>query len=397
MNLLEQELNKNNKTSSGKKKIVLTLLIVCIFMLIVLLAMITVLKDNQPVGDKVFFNNIENTMQGLIIKDESGKKYISIGKAAEMLNYRFFYGEYGNNEEDKDKCYLQNGYEAIGFELDSNQIYKVDLNSNVEPKHFTLNNKVIKDQQGNLLLTLEDFSKACNIPISISSDGSKVEIYTCEEVAKLYTEDIKNDNKYTEIEQSYYNLKAIYYGMLVVSDGTNYGVIDTNKQIIISPRYSSILFDEHTQSFIAQSTNKKYGIISNEGNVKIDFEYDDIQIINYSPLLYQVKQNNKVGVLDKDGNTIINIEYDKLGYASLLIIENINNEQDGMIVYKDEKYGIVSIETGEIILNCELEKIHEKSLENNMISYYVQVQGAEYLLEEYIKLVNTTVVNLPSD
>ena len=403
MDILEQEINKNKKQPSNKKKMVLTLLIICIFILVILLALVTVLKGKGTVKKSFFVNGLEVELKDeLIIEDEAGTKYISLEEGAELIGSRYFNGEYGKNEEDRNKCYIQNTNEAIGFELDSNKIYKVELSTNIEPQYFEMANNVIKSDNGKLYATIEDFSKACNVAVGISEDGNKIEMNTCDYLYEAYSTSIQEDNKYTSMSDDYNNKKAIYYGMLVVNDGANYGVIDTNKETVIGAKYKKITFNEFTQSFIAMSNNK-YGVLSNEGKVKIEFKYDSIRIIKYSPLLYEVKQNNKYGVLNDKGEAIINIEYDSLGYkgneenGSVLIIEGINSgKDDGMIVYKDGKYGIASIKTGDIILECELEKIYSKTSQDDKITYYVQIKGYDYTLEEYIKYVNTTVVNLPN-
>ena len=403
MDLLEQEISKSKKTGSSKKNIVLVLLILCIFVLIMLLAMITVLNNNQPIKEALFVNGEESQIkEGLIITDEVGTKYISLQLGGELLGYKYYNGEYGENEEDKNKCYLESNNEIIGFELDANNIYKIDINANIGRQKIELKNKVIKDSVGNLYVSLEEFAKVCNVVYNTSEEGKKIELATCDYIAQLYSESIKSDNKYTSIDNQYNNLKAIYFGMLIVSDGTNYGVVDGDLKTIIGTKYKSIVFNEYTKNFIALSNNK-YGALSTDGKVIIEFKYDNLRLLNYKPLLYEVKQNNKYGVLDDKGNMIINTEYDRLGYnssnekESVLIIENINNKEDGMVVCQNGKFGVVSIETGETILNCELEKIYGKMLEEDKVKYYVQVQGYEYELEEYIKYVNTTTVNLPNE
>lgn len=397
MDLLREETNENKNVYTKKKKVVIILLILCVLALIASLGGIFILKNRAPVKDRLFLNGKEITLQeGLIETDQSGNKYISLELGAELLGYKYFNGEYGKNQEDRKKCYIQNLHEVVEFQLDKNVIYKINLDTNKQLQKFVLNNKVINNNEGKLYVTLEDFSKACNLVLRVSQDRKQVEFNTCDYLAISYTENIKADNKYTAIDEQYSNLKAIYYGMIVVSDGTNYGVIDNNKERVISARYSNIIFDEYTQNFIAQSNNK-YGVLSKDKTI-IDFKYDDIQILKYSPLLYQVKHNNKYGVLDETGTVIINTEYDMIGYnsnnqnESVLIIENVNNEEDGIVVCNNGKYGVVSIDTGKIVLNCDLEKIYAKTLNDDNVEYYVQIEGYEYELEEYIKYVNTTTV-----
>lgn len=399
MNLLDEEMNKSKAKSSSKKNMVLVLLILCIFILIILLAMISVLKGEQPVKEALFVNDVEITLnEGLLITDELGKKYISLQLGAELVGYKYYNGEYGKNEEDKEKCYLENNNEAIGFEINSDKIYKIELDSNIEKQELKLKNKVTKNNEGKLYISVEDFSSSLCILTNITEDGKQIQMRTTDYIAKLKEENIKMNNKYKSIDTQYKNLKTIYYNMFVVSDGTNYGVVDGDLETIIGTKYKNIVFDEYTQNFIGISGNK-YGVLSKEGKVIIEFKYDALRILNYSPLLYEVKQNNKYGVLDKDGNMIINSEYDKLGYnsnnenGSVLIIENIKNKEDGMVVCQNGKYGLVSIDTGSVIVKCELEKIYTKTLEDKeIINYYVQIQGYEYELEEYIEYINTVTV-----
>lgn len=402
MNLLEQELNKNKKPTNNAKKIVLTLLILCIILLIVLLAVIFVLRENKPVKESFIVDGAEITVkEGGILSSDSGTKYISIEYGAELLGYKYFNGEYGKNEEDRNKCYLQNENEVIGFEFDNNKIYKINLKDEMQPQYYDLANNVIK-KDDKLYLTLEDFSKSCNVALQTSSDGKKTEFSTCKYLSDKYSTAIAEQKKYKTVDTNYENLKAIYYGMAIVSDGSNYGVINSNLETIIGAKYNSITFNEYTQEFIAVDNNNKYGVISKDGKKNaIDFRYESISIINYSPLLYEVKQNNKYGVLDNNGNIIVNIEYDKLGSSgndknnSVLIIEDVNSEkEDGIVVYSNGKYGIVNIKTGKLILECNLEKVYSKTLDDDSIVYYVQIEGNEIELSEYIKNANTTVVNL---
>lgn len=410
MDLLEQEIKNNKSSSSNGKKLILMLLILCIFILVMLLVVIFALSGKQTTEDKLIVDNLQvEVKDGLIMEDEIGSKYISLEYGAELIGYKYFNGEVGNNEENKDKCYLQNENEAIGFELGSSKIYKVDLNSNIENSNYNLTKDVIRNND-KLYAELNDFAKACNLIISISQDEKQIQISTPKYLTEQYNTSLVENDKYKSVSDNYYNMKALYYGMIIVNDGQNYGVISgvisgtikENMKTIIGARYSDIIFDEYTQDFIAKSNNK-YGVISKEGKVDVEFNYDSIRIIQYSPLLYEVKQNNKFGILDETGNIIINIEYDSLGFSSsnekslLLIIENIDSDKKtGIIVGKNGKYGIANIKTGELILKCELEKIYSKNSENDKTTYYVQIQSKEYTLDDYIKYVNTTVVNMSS-
>ena len=129
---------------------------------------LTVLNNNQPIKEALFVNGEESQIkEGLIITDEVGTKYISLQLGGELLGYKYYNGEYGENEEDKNKCYLESNNEIIGFELDANNIYKIDINANIGRQKIELKNKVIKDSVGNLYVSLEEFAKVCNVVYNI--------------------------------------------------------------------------------------------------------------------------------------------------------------------------------------------------------------------------------------
>jgi hypothetical protein len=109
--------------------------------------------------------------------------------------------------------------------------------------------------------------------------------------------------------------------------------------------------------------------------------------------------SNKYGIIDKNGDIVINIEYDKIGYSEktnltqpVLIIENLKNNETGLVVAKNNKYGIVSLSTGKIIIDCSLDKIYTKISSSKEKTYYVEIENTEIELNEYINYINTVIV-----
>lgn len=205
-------------------------------------------------------------------------------------------------------------------------------------------------------------------------------ICTTDYLADEYEKKVVEQGVYKSVNKDFENQKAIIYNMLIVAkseekdnDNNNkYGVITTSMQQVITPKYKEIKYNEYTGNFIVAASNGKYGVISKDGQeVIVEVKYDSVRIVNYDPLMYEVKLNNKYGIINKEGKVIANTEYDKLGYAgdrtkeqnAVLIIKNVYDNKDGIVVCKNNKYGILDIETGREItpVESEITKIYSKT------------------------------------
>lgn len=395
MDLLGQEIEKKQQPKG--KKIVLMLLIISIILLMLVLVMIFALQGNKTktLGLSINGKDIQIT-EGMLTSDESGVNYISLRQLSSLIGYEYLRGGYLQYIEDNTKCYLQDESQIIGFEANSNQIYKTIRNSETDYEYYKLNNNILQLNDV-LYIALDDLNVACNAIYAFSNENYKIVINTSEyllqEYAKTFTE------KGLKINDDFNNKKAVAYNMIIVANESGrMGVVNSNLESIIGHKYTTMEFDEFSNNFIVSDENK-YGIISKQGNIIADLKYESIRIINYSPLLYEVKLNNKYGVLNETGKLIVNIEYDKLGFTEnsnlnepTLIVENLNNDQDGIIVCKEGKYGIVSLKTGQTIINCEVDKIYSKTSSNGKKQYYIQLQNTEIDLDRYIEYINTTTV-----
>lgn len=398
MDLLGQDTSKKEQPKG--QKIVLMLLITSIVLLILIVVMIFALQGNKEkkLGLVIDNKNIE-IGQDMLINDESGVNYISLKQLSKAIGYNYLRGGYGEYEENKNKCYLESlesGNQIIGFEADSNKIYKTTQNSETDYEYYNLKNKVIQYNDV-LYIALDDLNVGCNVACSFSNETYKIIISTPEDLLKSYTTEFTQ--KGLTINDEIQNRKTIVYNMIVVANESGkLGVLDTKQNTIIGHKYTTMQFDEFSQNFIVSNENK-YGIISKEGNIIAELKYDGIRVINYSPLLYEVKLNNKYGVLDETGKLIVNIEYDKLGFDEnsnlserTLIIKNLNSNQNGIVVCKTAKYGIVNLTTGQMVINCDVDKIYSKTNSSGEKQYYIQLQNTEIDLSKYIEYINTTTV-----
>ena len=111
--------------------------------------------------------------------------------------------------------------------------------------------------------------------------------------------------------------------------------------------------------------------------------------------------NDKYGILNEYGNTIGKIEYDKIGYKptsnvvkSALVVDKLTEDNlTGIVVCKQEKYGIINMETGEMIAECELDKIYSKDTDIGEEKYYIELKQNEIELDRYIEYINTIRVD----
>lgn len=395
MDLLGQETQKKQKTNG--QKIVLMLLITSIILSIFVLVMIFALQGNKT---KTLGLTIDNKpvqiTEGMLISDENGVNYISLKQLSTSIGYNYLRGGYGEYAEDNTKCYLESEIQVIGFEANSNEIYKTTQNSETDYEYYKLNNKIIQSN-GILYIALEDLSVGCNVIYSFSTEDNKILIFTTGHLSQNYVKTFAENGLTVNTDAK--NEKAIIYNMVVAANTTGkLGVLDTTLNTIIGHKYTTMEFDEFSQNFIVSNENK-YGIISKEGNIIAELKYENIRIINYSPLLYEVKLNNKYGLLDKTGKLVVNIAYDKLGFSettnsaeATLIVENLSSNEDAIVVCNAGKYGLVSLTTGKVILNCDLEKIYSRTDDLGKKQYYVQIQNTEVSLARYIEYINTTTV-----
>ena len=218
MDLLGQEYNNDQKPKSKGKKVVLNLLIVSIVLLVVVIALIYLVKANQPKKATLSVNGEnKNVISGLIINDQaSGKKYVSLKDVAPLIGYEYQNGEYLQYEESRTKGYLENNNQIVGFELESNKIYKTTPNTDVEFAYYNIKNPIIQSNE-KLYIALEDFNTTCDALLTYSEENDRTEIYTTDYLAESYEKKLIELGTYKSINKSFENQKAIVYNILIVA------------------------------------------------------------------------------------------------------------------------------------------------------------------------------------
>jgi len=233
------------------------------------------------------------------------------------------------------------------------------------------------------------------------SEDNGLVIYTPKYLYETYNEKAV-DNGYNSINIEESNYKTIGYELLLVNKNNRYGITDLDFKEIVGTKYDTIQFNEYSKKFIISNAGK-YGIINENGNIKINLIYDEISIINYSPLLYKVQLENKYGILNEEGRIIANTEYEEIGYEgpkenslekAVVVIPKLTDDiNKSIIVKRDSGYGLIDVETGEKIIECDLEKIYG-ILEDGKLIYEAVFKGQKVDLIQYIRAVNSIVVNM---
>jgi hypothetical protein len=129
--------------------------------------------------------------------------------------------------------------------------------------------------------------------------------------------------KYDTIFSNYSVLYAIADKKTVSYNSTN-GNLNTLPYEVIE----KINYD-----YYKVKANNKFGLLSSSLKVLIPIEFDDIKFVYYNETYINVTKAGKQGLYKTNGNVVIAAEYDKIykiGYIN------------GLIVKKDNKYGIVS-------------------------------------------------------
>ena len=315
MNLIEESFeNKNeNKNENKKSKATTIILIAIILIVLIIIGISTYLVYIQKTALRVLLNGQESEQFKQLLRiEENGVVYFPIKEVASYFDYESYNGEYGNKSEDQSKCYVQGDYEIANFSLNSNEIYKVNLEDNNENYESVYIEEPVKAINGVLYASSEAMEEAFNVSFEYDQKNNRIYVYTLPYLVEVYNSKVINYG-YTGISDVFANQKALIEGIIIVkNEKEKYGVIDNSGNTILEDKYDDILFLENTGDFLVTDNNKK-GILSKTRETKVEVIYDDIQLMDMESELYLVKKDNKYGVIDFNGNIKIHIENDQIG------------------------------------------------------------------------------------
>ena len=268
-NSFVEEMERTNK----KKKNVLAVIIACAILVVILFGLISYLKYQDSLKLKMFIDGNQINISSTLLLESDGKKYMSIKELANMLGYSYKNGEYKSYNEDPNSCNFSTDYEVVSLSADSNTFTKYILD-----KNSLVNIAGLEDEEAlqSQLFFMDNTTGQQNINIEVASENESQETFSISEPIKninneLYVSfdelprvfnvqlDVSNPNRirvyslnnliisgsqnaeklgYSQISNIYENLTAIADNMLIVGDGTNYGVVSlVNGQEIVSLKY----------------------------------------------------------------------------------------------------------------------------------------------------------------
>ena len=352
MNLLDEEVsnNKGNKTKNIIK-------IIIVFIVLIVMAIIGVLSYMMYLEGsvlRVYVNGMENAeIKNSLVFEEDGTIYVNVRAISTYLGYNSYSGEYSNKSEDNSKCYVETTEEVANLTLNSNKIYKLNLEENSNNYTYIYMDKPVKAINGQLYITTDGMQKAFNSTFFYDQENNTITIYTTPYLITSYTNTIL-DYGYTKLSEVFENEKAVAKNMLVVSDDRYYGVINASDGTeILECKYDDVRYQESTGDFIVKSGDK-YGIIGTDKRTKVSINYDSIELMDYDAGLYLVARNNRYGVVDLNGNNVIYAENDQIGVDISRFEENDLKTGyiliDNLIpVMKNNKWGLFDTKGKQVV------------------------------------------------
>ena len=159
------------------------------------------------------------------------------------------------------------------------------------------------------------------------------------------------DDIYTPSQYSFslhrYDSHTFDNGYLSVSQGSKWGVIDIHGKTLIPISYDNIA--SFVKGIAVIQNGEKYGLISIDKSVKTEIIYDQINPISSKDheMIFIFRKDKKLGILNKEGKEISPAVYD-----------GIDPENNGYyVVTKDEKVGILHVESGKETTPCIYDRI----------------------------------------
>ena len=228
-------------------------------------------------------------------------------------------------------------------------------------------------------------------------------------IIKISNTNNKKENSITAEDVNYYLLK----------DGSKYGVIDKEGNIILKPIYAKIDIPNPEKDFFLCATEigeneNKYIAVNKEKQTLLG-EFENIKAISVNELTSYVpyesdtliyKENNLYGLIDFEGKKITKADYED--------ITNLDYKNGYLKVKKEGKYGIITTKGKQIVKN-EYDNITADGYYNNESQYkqagfilriktdngykfgYANEKGNVLLETEYVEITRITEIEDSKD
>lgn len=135
--------------------------------------------------------------------------------------------------------------------------------------------------------------------------------------------------------------RIFYDEYTAVNLGGKWGVVDSDNNFIIPPKYNEICICTNNKWCVR--LNNKWGVINNKNKMIIEPNYKDLCPVYDKSEQIMAKKDNLWGIIDLKENIIIPFEYDN--------IEPCVTKQNRFLVHKNNFYGIID-DKNNIIFPC---------------------------------------------
>ena len=375
MNEFDRMASKKNEAKEKKKKMLLTGIVICVIIIIALAAMIIYYQHVDATTFKVFIDDEQmQYTEGFYFTNEAGETYVRARDIANYIQWTYQNGEYGSYTEDLNSGYIQNEYEIASFVAGSNvlkkyiqviaQPYFDEFGVEIQPYEAnsidgTLETTVLDlpiiSQDGQIYFPLRNLNDICNCSVTYDNPY-RMYIYEQKYLITLAQTNAAQFG-YQNISGTYENMRLLPYGMMVVSNGSLFGVVDLyGGQGIIGLKYTDMVFAQNVKEFFVKTyanNEESIGIINVQGTqVVAPKNYGSIQVLSDQLGLYLVEKEGEFGVLNRSGEVVVHCEYDEIGIPQeILDTFNFGVEDNKYLLFNDTivvkdggKYGLYNIE-----------------------------------------------------
>ena len=270
--------------------------------------------------------------------NDPNKYYFNIKSIGEELGYKSFVGLYEEYDIDQEATTLQNEFEFVSLKfgdsyyekrynttsgllggITTNLSYKEDY-----VERYRLINPILKDDENNLYVSLDDLADMLNITYKWGDEYWKY-IISLDYIVNTEAIKVAKSFKGMSLSSNYDNLKALKDGYYVLSNGSGFGVYETStSDFILSQTYADIVYKSNIKEFLVTVDSGNVGLADDSGKILINpNEYEELSLIDDKYKLFQVGdivgdgQNTKYGVCRQKTNVekVISPDYDEIGYS----------------------------------------------------------------------------------
>lgn len=375
MNEFDKMSARKNEAREKKKKMLLIGIAICVVLIIVLAIMIMYYQKVDSKTFKVFVDDQQvQYSDGFCFTDENGETYVRAKDIANYVQWSYQNGEYGSYTEDLNSGYIQNEYEITSFVVGSNiikkyievtaQPYQNEYGETIDPFVSNSPNGTLETLEMSAPIISQNeqvyFPLRC-LPDICSCSVNYENPYRMYLYEQKYLISLAQTNAaafgYQSISGIYENMRLLPYGLMCVSKGSLYGIVDLyGGSSIIGLKYTDMVFAQNVKEFFVKTfanNEESVGIIDMQGKQVVSPKnYNSIQILSDELGLYLVEKNGDYGVLNRAGKTIIHCEYKKIGIPDSILSTFDFKAEDNryllfnntILVEKDGKYGIFNTE-----------------------------------------------------